>query len=92
MKEILRNFYNSIIQEEGLERGVEVTKGLQKILESEDQDIYTFISYLQAEIESQAELNRIILKSYNKTVWQFTIASISLIIINLIFIFLLWNQ
>jgi hypothetical protein len=92
MKEILRNFYNSIIQEEGLERGVEVTKGLQKILESEDQDIYTFISYLQAEIESQAELNRIILKSYNKTVWQFTLASISLIIINLIFIFLLWNQ
>jgi len=92
MKEILRNFYNSIIQEEGLERSAEVTKGLQKILESEDQDIYTFISYLQAEIESQAELNRIILKSYNKTVWQFTLASISLIIINLIFIFLLWNQ
>ena len=92
MKEILRNFYNSIIQEEGLERSAEVTKGLQKILESEDQDIYIFISYLQAEIESQAELNKIILKSYNKTVWQFTIASISLIIINLIFIFLLWNQ
>ncbi len=92
MKEILRNFYNSIIQEEGLERGVEVTKGLEKILESEDQDIYTFISYLQAEIESQAELNRIILKSYNKTVWQFTLASISLIIYNLIFIYLLWNQ
>ena len=92
MKEILRNFYNSIIQEEGLERSAEVTKGLQKILESEDQDIYIFISYLQAEIESQAELNRIILKSYNKTVWQFTIASISLIIYNLIFIYLLWNQ
>lgn len=91
MKKEIKNFYDSILEDEGLERALEISLGLEKIIKINDENINVFITYQEEKIEKLEIMCEKILQSYDNASWQFLISSVFLIIINLLLIYLVFK-
>ena len=91
MKKEIKNFYDSILEDEGLERALEISLGLEKIVKINDENINSFITYQEEKIEKLEIMCEKILQSYDNTLWQFLISSVFLIVVNLLLIYLIFK-
>lgn len=91
MKKEIKKFYDSILEDEGLERALEISLGLEKIVKINDENINVFITYQEEKIEKLEIMCEKILQSYDNASWQFLISSAFLIIINLLLIYLIFK-